>query len=163
MQCGDTSNATRSTSPDAVRVAGNLYNPDTSATTEALTISAQPDAREAAELAAAAIADKKGTDILLLDVSELVVVTDVFLIATGTSTRHVKSLVEDVEMSLKQVGRRPIRREGEDYGKWVLLDYGDVVLHVFDQETRDFYELERLWGDAPVIAFDPTPAEAAAE
>jgi ribosome-associated protein len=92
-----------------------------------------------------------------------VVVTDVFLIATGTSTRHVKSLVEDVEMALKRVDRRPIRREGEDYGKWVLLDYGDVVLHVFDQVTRDFYELERLWADAPVIEFEAAQAEAAAE
>lgn len=133
------------------------------ATTEAPTISAQPDAIEAAELAAVAIADKKGTDILLLDVSELVVVTDVFLIATGTSTRHVKTLIEDVEMSLKRIDRRPIRREGEDYGKWVLLDYGDVVLHVFDRETRDFYELERLWADAPVIEFEPAAVEATAE
>jgi ribosome-associated protein len=130
---------------------------------EALTITAQPDAIEAAELAAAAIDDKKGTDILLLDVSELVVVTDVFLIATGTSTRHVKTLVDDVELALRKIDRRPIRREGEDYGKWVLLDYGDVVVHVFDQETRDFYELERLWADAPILEFEPTPAEAAAE
>jgi len=92
-----------------------------------------------------------------------VVVTDVFLIATGTSTRHVKTLVDDVEFALRKIDRRPIRREGEDYGKWVLLDYGDVVVHVFDQETRDFYELERLWADAPILAFEPTPAEAAAE
>jgi ribosome-associated protein len=130
---------------------------------EAPTITAQPDAIQAAELAAAAIADKKGTDILLLDVSELVVVTDIFLIATGTSSRHVRTLVDDVEKALKQIDRRPIRREGEDYGKWVLLDYGDVVMHVFDQETRDFYQLERLWADAPVIEFESAPAEAAAE
>lgn len=91
------------------------------------------------------------------------VVTDVFLIATGTSTRHVKSLVQDVEIALRPIDRRPIRREGEDYGKWVLLDYGDVVLHVFDRETRAFYELERLWADAPLIEFEPAPAEATAE
>lgn len=126
-------------------------------------ISAQPDAIEAAEIAAAAIDAKKGTDILLLDVSELVVVTDLFVIATGSSTRHVKTLVDDVEMALKAHDRRPLRREGEDYGKWVLLDYGDVVFHVFDRETRDFYELERLWADAPSLAFESTPAEAAVE
>ena len=128
---------------------------------EDIAISAQPDAIEAAEVAAATIADKKGTDILLLDVSELVVVTDLFLIATGTSNRHVKTLVEEVELGLKQSDRRPIRREGEDHAKWVLLDYGDVVIHVFDQETRDFYELERLWADAPQLEI--AAAEAVAD
>ena len=110
---------------------------------------------------AAAIADKKGEDILLLDVSDLVVVTDVFVIATGTSTRHVKTLVEEVEMHLKSGSdRRVLRREGEDHGKWVLLDYGDVIVHVFDQETRDFYDLERLWADAPRTEVETATAEA---
>ena len=93
--------------------------------------------------------------------SRFVVITDVFLIATGTSRRHVKSLVEEAEEQLKlRLDRRPLRREGADYGHWVLLDYGDIVIHVFDVETRDFYDLERLWGDAPRLEFEPASAEA---
>jgi ribosome-associated protein len=115
----------------------------------------------AAETAAAAIADKKGLDIALLDVSGLVVVTDIFLIATGTSRRHVKTLVEEAEEQLRvRLDRRPLRREGVEYAHWVLLDYGDIVIHVFDVETRSFYDLERLWGDAPRLEFEPASAEA---
>ena len=117
---------------------------------------ATPDAIQAARTAAIAIDDKKGEDIVLLDLSGLLVVTDIFLVATGTSNRHVKSLVEDAEEALKEVGRKPIRREGTDFGAWVLLDYGDVVIHVFDRETREYYDLERLWADAPVITFEPS-------
>jgi ribosome-associated protein len=124
-------------------------------------ITAHPEATSVAHAAASAIVDKKGEDILLLDVSELVVVTDIFVIATGTSTRHVKTLVQEVEHQLKTGGdRRVIRREGEDFGKWVLLDYGDVVIHVFDRETRDYYELERLWADAPLTEIESAAAEA---
>lgn len=93
--------------------------------------------------------------------SGLLVVTDIFVIATGTSSRHVSSLVDDAEDRLKREnGRRPLRREGADRGKWVLLDYGDFILHVFDIETRAYYELERLWADAPRLAFEPAAAEA---
>ena len=111
--------------------------------------------------AAAAISDKKGFDVVLMDVSDLVVVTDVFLIATGTSSRHVKTLVEEVDRVLKEdLDRRPLRREGVEHGKWVLLDHGDVVVHAFDQETRDYYSLELLWADAPRIEYEPAAAEA---
>lgn len=97
----------------------------------------------------------------MLDISELLVVTDVFVIASGTSNRHVRSLADDVEGKLKaEMGRMPLRREGREYSRWVLLDYGDMVVHVFDQETRDYYQLERLWADAPVLEFEPTPSEA---
>ncbi len=130
------------------------------ATQEGMTISADKEAVSAAEAAAAAIADKKGTNIALLDVSELVVLTDVFVIASGTSNRHVKTLVEEVEFKLKDVQRRPLRREGENHGRWVLLDYGDMVVHVFDEETREYYDLERLWADAPRLVFDQAVAEA---
>lgn len=105
----------------------------------------------AAVAAATAITEKKGEDVALLDVSELVVLTDVFLIASGTSNRHVRTLVDEVEERLRERGDRPLRREGTEYGRWVLLDYGDLVVHVFDPETRDYYELERLWSDAPTI------------
>jgi len=128
-----------------------------------MTISADHDAIVVAKYAATAIADKRGLNVVLLDVSELVVLTDVFVIATGTSNRHVKTLVQETESSLKApegLARRPIRREGETFARWVLLDYGDVVVHVFDEETRSYYDLERLWADAPRIAFEPVPTEA---
>ena len=112
-------------------------------------------------MAAAAIDDKKGQGVVLLDVSELLVVTDVFVIASGTSNRHVRTLADDTEGKIKEdLGRKPLRREGREYSKWVLLDYGDMVVHVFDQETREYYQLERLWADAPVLEFEPTPSEA---
>ncbi len=114
----------------------------------------------AARSAAAAIEDKKGLAVSLLDVSDLLVVTDIFVIATGTSQRHVKTLVDDAEEALRTVDRRPLRREGKEHGSWVLLDYGDIVIHVFDDETRRFYDLERLWANAPRIDF---PTEAALE
>ena len=124
-------------------------------------ISATSEAIEAALAAAKAIDEKKGLDVVLLDVSELLVVTDVFVIASGTSNRHVRTLAEDAEGKLKEdLGRQPLRREGKDHSRRVLLDYGDMVVHVFDQETRDYYQLERLWADAPVIEFEPTPSEA---
>lgn len=112
-------------------------------------------------VAAAAISDKKGFDVLLLDVSDLVVVTDIFLIATGTSSRHVKTLVEEVERVLKEdADRRPLRREGVEYAKWVLLDYGDFVVHIFSETAREFYRLEALWFDAREI--DPASIAAGA-
>lgn len=93
--------------------------------------------------------------------SELVVLTDLFLIATGTSSRHVKTLVEDVDYNLKHdLDKRPLRKEGERHGRWVLLDYGDLVVHVFDSETRDYYELARLWAGAPQIELELATAEA---
>ncbi len=109
--------------------------------------------------AAEAIDDKKGEDVLVLDVSGLLVVTDIFLLASGTSTRHVRSLVDDAEDALRIVDRRPIRREGAEYGEWVLLDYGDVVIHVFERDTRAYYDLERLWADAPRIPFEARVSE----
>jgi ribosome-associated protein len=84
------------------------------------------------------IDEKKGIDLVVLDVSELLWITDVFVIASGTSRPHVQSLAEDVELKLKSVDRRPLRVEGKPEGKWVLLDYGEVVIHIFQPETRDF-------------------------
>ncbi len=126
------------------------------------TPTATPDAIAAARAAAVAIDDKKGEDIILLDLSGLLVVTDVFVVASGTSNRHVKSLVEEAEEALRGLDRRPLRREGVDHGEWVLLDYGDVVIHVFDRQTRAYYELERLWADAPHIDFKRSSSAAEA-
>ncbi len=92
--------------------------------------------------------------------SQLVVLTDLFLIATGTSTRHVKTLVDEVEEQLREEGRRPLRREGAEFGRWVLLDYGDFVVHLFDLETREYYDLEHLWADAPRLELRSAAAEA---
>jgi ribosome-associated protein len=111
-------------------------------------------------MAAAAIDDKKGLGIVLLDVSRLLVITDMFVIASGTSRRHVLTLAEEVEERLKRLERRPLWREGVESATWVLLDYGDLVVHVFDEPTRRYYDLERLWVDAPRTEFDPAAARA---
>ncbi len=87
-------------------------------------------------------------------------ITDVFVIAAGTSRRHVLTLAEAVEERLGHLGRRPLRREGLEHGTWVLLDYGDLIVHLFDEPTRRFYDLERLWIDAPRTEFDPAAASA---
>lgn len=116
-----------------------------------------------ATIAAQAISDKRGEDIAILDLSGLLVVTDVFLIASGTSTRHVKGLVDDVEDALRLNDRKPIRREGKEHGEWVLLDYGDLIVHVFEPETRAYYDLERLWADAPRIEVAVTVATSDSE
>jgi len=111
--------------------------------------------------AATAIDDKKGLEVVLMDVSGLLVITDAFVIASGTSRRHVVTLAEMVEERLKEMNRPPLRREGLSDASWVLLDYGDFVVHVFDEETRAFYDLERLWGDAPRLEWEPAVAEPA--
>jgi len=93
-------------------------------------------------------------------VSSLLVITDVFVIASGTSRRHILTLAEVVEERLKGLGRRPLRSEGLEDATWALLDYGDLVIHLFDEPTRRYYDLERLWGDAPRTDFDAAAARA---
>jgi ribosome-associated protein len=108
------------------------------------------DSKELAVLAAQAADDKKATDILAMDVAELLVVTDYFVLATGNTDVQVKAIADEVEDRLReQGGAKPIGREGRDEGKWVLLDFGDLVVHVFQPEERDFYRLEKLWSEAP--------------
>jgi ribosome-associated protein len=102
-----------------------------------------------------AIDDKKGQDLRLLDVSDILRICDVFVIATGNSSRHVRTLADNVEERLSALGRKPLRREGLDEGTWVLLDYGEIVVHLFDPATRGYYELERLWADAPRVQWQP--------
>jgi ribosome-associated protein len=108
------------------------------------------NSREVALLAAEAASDKKAEDIVALDVSELLVVTEYFVIATGRTNVQVRAIADEVEEQLRlKAGEKPLGREGIGENKWVLLDYGDVVVHVFQPQERDFYRLERLWGDAP--------------
>lgn len=110
---------------------------------------------ELASAAARAIDSKRGRGIVVLDVGELLGVVDLFVIASGGSKRLVRTLAEEVHLQLKRRGRPPLRREGMDDGDWVLLDYGDVAVHIFSPEAREFYSLERLWGDAPRLPWTP--------
>ena len=97
---------------------------------------------------------KKAQDIKAINISSLSILADYFLLATGTSTTQVKSLADEVEFKLKQQGIMPQRIEGYNSGSWILLDYGDVVVHVFLKDTRSFYSLEHLWVDAEQVGYD---------
>ena len=123
--------------------------------------SALPDSKDVALAAARAASDKQGERIVVLDVRELIVITDYFVIASASSERQARTITEEVERSLRDLGVKPLRREGESEGIWVLLDYVDVVVHVFREEERGFYDLERLWGDAPRVEWEDS-SEAAA-
>ena len=94
----------------------------------------------------------------LQDVRELIVITDYFVITSGDSQRQVRTIVEEVERALRDLGMKPIRREGVEDNRWVLLDFVDVVVHVFAPEERDYYDLERLWRDAPVLQWEDVGA-----
>jgi ribosome-associated protein len=102
--------------------------------------------------AAQAASDKLADDIVAFDVSEQLVITDAFVICSASNDRQVRAIVDEIEDRLRDVDARPIRREGEREGRWVLLDYGDVVIHVQHAEERVFYALERIWRDCPAIA-----------
>ena len=110
--------------------------------------------KEVAALAAKALDDKKGVDIRLLEIAQVTSLADHFLICTGTSSTHVKALCDSVEKALDEAGEPALRREGHRSGTWVLLDYGCLVVHVFTEETRQFYDLERLWNDAKKVDLD---------
>ena len=111
--------------------------------------------------AAQAAADKLASDVLLLDVSEQLVITDVFLLASAPSDRQVKAVVDEIEDRLRELGAKPVRREGAQEARWVLLDFADIVVHVQHEEERVFYALERLWKDCPVIPFSDRDVERA--
>jgi ribosome-associated protein len=104
--------------------------------------------------AARAASEKQGEDVLVLDVRDLITITDYFVIASGSSDRQVKTIAEEVEQALKGRGVKPVRVEGQAASRWVLLDFVDLVVHVFHDEERDFYRLERLWVDAPRVSWE---------
>ena len=106
---------------------------------------------ELVHTAARAASDKLAADILAFDVSDQLAITDAFVLASGSNDRQVKAIVDEVEDKLREAGARPERREGERDGRWVLIDYGEIVVHVQHEEERRFYALERLWRDCPVI------------
>ena len=112
-------------------------------------------ARELALAAAQAAADKKAVDIVILDVADQLVITDVFMVASAPNERQVLAIVDAIEERLVGLPEKakPVRREGERGGRWVLLDYVDIVVHVQHSEEREFYALDRLWKDCPTIPF----------
>jgi ribosome-associated protein len=98
-----------------------------------------------------ALDDKKARNIKVLDVQGLTSIADYFVIATGTSTRHASSLADSVEDELSELGLEPSHKEGHSSGDWILIDYIDVIVHVFTEETRDFFKLEKMWKDAQIV------------
>ncbi|HTP15661.1 MAG TPA: ribosome silencing factor [Streptosporangiaceae bacterium] len=117
---------------------------------------------ELVEIAAAAAADKLASDIIAYDVSDQLVITDAFLLCSASNDRQVRAIVDEIEDKLRKAGAKPARREGEREGRWVLLDYLDVVIHVQHAEERVYYALERLWKDCPLIPVPEPVASAGA-
>ncbi len=109
------------------------------------------ESREKALEVARVAFDKKAKDILILDLKGLTIFADYFVICSGESTTHVRAIAEGVEERLNRAGIMPRGIEGLNYSHWVLMDYGDVILHIFEEATRGFYELEKLWLDAKII------------
>ena len=106
--------------------------------------------------AAAAASDKLADNIIAFDVSDQLIITDAFVLCSAPNDRQVRSIVDAVEERLRALGAKPVRREGERDGRWVLLDYGDLVVHVQHEEERLYYSLERIWRDCPVIVLPET-------
>lgn len=120
-------------------------------------MTATDHAVELVRVAAAAAADKLAERPVAFDVSEQLAITDAFLIASARNERQVHAVVDEVEDKLRELGAKPLRREGHKEGRWVLLDYGEIVVHVQHAEEREFYALERLWRDCPAISLPDLP------
>lgn len=110
-------------------------------------------AEEMLQLAADAAVSKGGEDLVALNVSEPLPLVDIFLLVTGNSERNVAAIADEIEDRLIEAGHKRVRREGRAEARWVLLDFGDLIVHVFHQEERVYYGLERLWKDCPVVPF----------
>ena len=115
-------------------------------------MAASDTASHRAVLAATAASNKLATDLVALDVSDQIALTDVFLICSGRNERMVQAIADEVEERLLEDGAKRLRQEGRADGRWILLDFGDIVVHVFHEEERLFYQLERLWRDCPLIS-----------
>ncbi|MFM7014248.1 MAG: ribosome silencing factor [Actinomycetota bacterium] len=120
-------------------------------------MSATTSAIELAKLAASAAADKVAENPVALDVSAQMPLTDIFLIVSGRNERQVMAISDGVEEKLLESGVKLLRREGKAGGRWVLLDFGEIIVHVFHEQERVFYSLERIWGDCPVISLPEQP------
>jgi len=114
-------------------------------------VTASDEAVEMAEIAARAAAGKLANNVVVIDVSEQLVITDAFVIASASNERQVNAIVEEVEEKMRRAGHKPARREGAREGRWALLDYIDIVVHIQHEDERNFYALDRLWRDCPEI------------
>ena len=117
-------------------------------------MTASEEAVGMATVAARAATDKLGEDVVIIDVSGQLVITDLFVIASASNDRQVNAIVDEVEEKMRAAGHKPARREGTREGRWVLLDYIDIVVHVQHQDERNFYALDRLWRDCPLVPVD---------
>ena len=117
-------------------------------------MTASPRARELVNIAAIAADSKQAEDLVALDVSGPLPLTDIFLLATGRNERNVVAIAGEIEDKMIEAGAKPLRREGRAEGRWILLDFGDIVVHVFHEEDRMYYALERLWKDCPAVELD---------
>jgi ribosome-associated protein len=123
-------------------------------------VTAAPHSLQLAKVAALAAEEKIAEKVMAIDVSDQMPLTDVFVIASAASERQVGAIVDEVEDRLRELGSKPLRREGEREGRWVLIDFGDIIVHVQHEEERDYYALERLWKDCPEIdlsGIEPLP------
>ncbi|MBM3715830.1 MULTISPECIES: ribosome silencing factor [Microbacterium] len=122
---------------------------------------ATQNGRDMMQIAAAAADAKSGEDLVALDVSEPLPLVDIFLLVTGRNERNVAAIADEIEERLLEAGHKRLRREGRQESRWVLLDFGDLVVHVFHEQERVYYGLERLWKDCPVVPIDlPAPTTA---
>ena len=134
----------------------DLYSPDAPRINARKHVTATDRALELVRTAAQAASDKLAENIMAFDVSDQLVITDAFLLASAPNDRQVKAIVDEIEDRLREIGAKPLRREGERDGRWVLIDYADIVVHVQHEEERSFYALERLWRDCPLIELPET-------
>ncbi|MDH6237375.1 ribosome silencing factor [Cryobacterium sp. CG_9.6] len=125
-------------------------------------MTATAHSRELLKIAVAAAESKAGENLIALDVSNPLPLADIFFIVTGRSERNVVAIAGEIEDQLIEAGHKPLRREGRVAGRWVLVDFGDLVVHVFHEEEREYYALERLWKDCPVIPLELTSGSSAA-
>jgi len=123
-------------------------------------VTASARARELLSVAALAADAKQGEDLVALDVSGPLPLTDIFFLATGRNERNVQAIAGEIEDKMLEAGAKALRREGRAEGRWILLDFGDVVAHVFHEEDRSYYSLERLWKDCPAIPLELSVAGA---
>jgi ribosome-associated protein len=122
-------------------------------------VTASDHARQLLNVAALAADSKQAEDLVALDVSGPLPLTDIFLLASGRNERNVVAIAGEIEDKMIEAGVKTIRREGKAEGRWVLLDFGDLIVHVFHEEDRMYYSLERLWKDCPAIALPIAAAE----
>jgi len=128
-------------------------------------MTATPEAVRMATVAAGAASNKLADDVVVIDVSAQLVITDCFVIASASNERQVNAIVDEVEDKMRLAGYKPARREGTREGRWTLLDYVDIVVHIQHQDERDFYALDRLWKDCPLVPVDvnDSPGESVPE